>query len=419
MGINILDRRNNSKGKSSENRQRFLNRVKNQIKEALPGIIKNTDIKDIVSNDKIKVPIKRIDDPHFQYDRKSGENDIILPGNKEFSEGDKIKKEKGKGKGSGKGASNGGEISEDEFTITINKDEFLDYFFEDLELPDLVKKHFNTITKNKLKKSGYSNQGTPNRLSVTKSYENSLIRKMATILFFDKKIKEIEEKISKETDESKLEELKKELDKFIKMKKSIPFMDDIDLKYNNYEQKPYPITSAVMICIMDVSGSMTEFHKDIAKRFFMLLYLFLNKQYEKIEIVYIRHHTEAKEVDEEEFFNSKETGGTIVSNALKLAKEIINKRYSTNEHNIYLTQISDGDVWDKSDATLSKKLLKEILSQIQWAWYVEVSDMLDTSGLMNSYERISNKNFDYGIIKKLNGIWPLFTRFFSKNKETK
>lgn len=415
MAINIVDRRGNTKGKSSENRQRLLKRIKGQVKDALPGIIKNTNIEDITSpKGKIKVPVKGLDDPHFQYDKSTGRRNNILPGNEDYAEGDTIKKEKGgKGGGKGKGGSNDPTVTEDDFFVSITKEEFLDYFFDDLELPDLVKKQLNTITDFKMKKSGFTNQGSPNRLSVTKSYKNSLVRKMASNLFFDKKIKEIEGLLLIENDEEKIKELTELLEKYKKMKNSIPFMEEIDLRYNNYEKIPVPTTSAVMICIMDVSASMTEFHKDMGKRFFMLLYLFLTKQYEKIEIVFIRHHTEAKEVDENEFFNSKESGGTIVNNALKLAKEIIETRYLSG-HNIYLTQISDGDVWDSSDSIRSRETLSSILKNIQWGWYVEVSDMMENSRLMSSYEDISSPNFNMGVLYKLSDIWPLFKEFFAK-----
>ena len=106
-----------------------------------------------------------------------------------------------------------------------------------------------------------------------------------------------------------------------------------------------------MFCLMDVSGSMDEERKDIAKRFFILLYLFLTRNYERIEVVFIRHHTIAKEVDEDEFFHSRESGGTVVSSALKLMQEIIRERYPLTEWNIYAAQASDGDNWDDDSSS--------------------------------------------------------------------
>lgn len=419
MGINIVDRRHNPKGKSSENRQRLLKRVEDQIKKAIPDIIKNTNVKDLTSSNKgVKIPVKGVNEPQFSYDRESGDKRHVNPGNKEHVVGDKIKKpENGKGKGSGNKGSNDPTIGEDDFTITISKEEFMDFFFSDLELPDMVKKHLNTIVDFKQKRAGFTNVGNPSRLNIVKSFKNSMTRRMAYSLFYDKKIKEIEEKIkNSDLTDDELNLLLKELDKLKKMKLSVSFMEEIDLQYNNFEKYPVPITSAVMFCVMDISGSMGEKEKDIAKRFFMLLYLFLSKQYDKIDIVFIRHHTVAKEVSEEEFFNSKETGGTIVLGALKLMDDIIKERYSQN-WNIYAAQASDGDVWDNIDAYECGTLLsKELLDRLQYMVYIEINRNYD-SDLWKTYKPISEtrKNFNIGKIGEVNQIWEVFRDFFKKN----
>jgi len=243
MSINIVDRRKNPKGKSSENRQRFIKRISGQIKKALPDIVKNTNVKDITSKDKkVKIPVKGIKEPQFTYDKDTGDKKHVHPGNKEYTEGDKIKKPQGGGQGQGgRKGSNDPSITEDEFTVSISKDEFLDFFFQDLELPDLVKKHLDSIVDFKQKRAGYSNQGTPNRLNVVRSYKNSMARRMATGIFFDKKIKEIEEKLKdKSLSQDEIDFLEKELDRFKKMKLSVSFMEEVDLQYNNFEKVAIP-----------------------------------------------------------------------------------------------------------------------------------------------------------------------------------
>ena len=241
-------------------------------------------------------------------------------------------------------------------------------------------------------------------------------RKMAGNIFYDKKIKEIEEKLKdKNLTQDEIDELNKELKKLINMKNSINFMEEIDLQYNNYEKYPVPVTSAVMFCIMDVSGSMGEKEKDISKRFFMLLYLFLTKQYERIEIVFIRHHTAAKEVDEDEFFNSRESGGTIVLPSLELMDKIINDRYSS-EWNIYAAQASDGDVWDNSDAISCGEILRDkLLKKIQYMIYIEVARNRH-SDLWEQYANLEGNvtNFKIGKINNNTEIWDVFKDFFKK-----
>jgi len=195
MSIQVVDRRNNPKGKSSENRQRLLKRLENQIQKALPDIIKNTNVKDITgSGGQVKIPIKGVGEPQFSYQPGTGNHHYVQPGNKQFSPGDTFKKPpKGGGGGSGSGqqGSNDPSASEDDFFVSVSREEFLDYFFADLELPDMVKKHLNTIVDFKQKRAGYSNQGTPNRLNIVRSYQNSMSRRMAGALYFDKQIEKL------------------------------------------------------------------------------------------------------------------------------------------------------------------------------------------------------------------------------------
>lgn len=416
MAINIVDRRKNPKGKSSENRQRLLKRVDAQIKKALPDIVKNTNVKDLTSSkEKIKIPIKGISEPQFTYNKDSGDKKHVHPGNKEYTEGDKVDKPKGGQGGGGNRGTNDPSVTEDDFTISISMEEFLDYFFKDLELPDMVKKHLNSIVDFKQKRAGFSRYGNPSRLNIVRSYKSSMARKMASKIFFDKKIKEIEDKLkTKLTDDERIL-LEKELDKFKKMAMTISFMEEVDLQYNQYEKVAVPVTSAVMFCIMDISGSMGLKEKDISKRFFMLLYMFLTKQYERIEIVFIRHHTSAKEVTEEEFFNSKESGGTIVFPALEMMKKIIEEKYS-KDWNIYAAQASDGDTWDKSDADNCYKILDtDILNKVQYMVYIEVCRTND-GDLWNNYNSLSGKrdNFEIGKISEVGQIWNVFQDFFKK-----
>jgi uncharacterized sporulation protein YeaH/YhbH (DUF444 family) len=416
--MNIIDRRQNSGGRSSDNRQRFLKRVEGQIKKALPTIINNNSVKEITSGkDRIKIPIKGINEPEFAFDRNSGNKKQVHPGNKEFSQGDRIKKpEKNGGRGGqGRPGSNSPETSEDEFTVSISKDEFMDYFFSDLELPDMVKKYLNTTVNWKQKRSGYSNQGTPNRLNIVASYKNSIARKTSSELFYNKKIKELEDKILQTTDQDEILLLEIELNKYKSLKLAINFMENNDLKYNYFDKVPVPTTSAVMFNIMDISGSMGFDEKDISKRFFLLLYMFLNKQYENIDIVYIRHHTEAKEVTEEEFFNSRETGGTVVYPALKLMNDIIDQRYNC-DWNIYCAQASDGDVWNSTDAEQCYKILDEVLlKKIQYMVYIEIMRNQD-GDLWGGYKSLANKNSNFAIgkISGVNQIWSVFRDFFKK-----
>lgn len=417
MSTNIIDRRNNPSGKSVPNRQKFLKRIEDQIKKAIPNIVDSNSIDEITNGKgKIKIPVKGIDEPEFSFDHQSGNKKYVHPGNKEYVEGDKIKKPQGgSGQGNGRKGSRDGAVTEDEFTVSISREEFLEFFFKDLELPDMVKKQLTKIVDWKQKRAGYTTVGNPSRLNVVKSYTKSLGRRMAMEGYYDTKIKEIEDKLKQKISKEERQKLEDELENFKKLRLAIPFMDEIDLRYNNFEKFPVPSTQAVMFCVMDVSGSMGQTEKDIAKRFFLLLYMFLMKEYEKIEIVYIRHHTKASEVDEQEFFNSRESGGTEVLPALELMNQIIDERYSSG-WNIYAAQVSDGDVWGRQDAEDCGRLLDQtILNKVQYMIYVEVCRE-SMGDLWMTYSDVKSRrgNFEIGKINKVGQIWQVFQDFFKK-----
>ncbi len=418
-GSTIIDRRRNPAGKSGPNRQRFLKRIEGQIKKAIPNIVSGNTIKDMVTGKgKVKIPVKGIEEPGFDYDNESGDKKYVHPGNKEYDTGDKIRKPR-KSSGRGRKGSKEPDITEDEFTISISREEFFEYFFSDLELPELVKRQLTSNVDFKLKRAGYTNVGIPSRMNIVGSYKQSLTRRLAMEAAYLKKIKELEEELKKEKEDYKRSKIEEKIEKIKSLLKVIPYMDDSDLIYNNFEPEPIPSFNAAMFCIMDVSGSMGEKEKDIGKRFFMLLYMFLIKQYENVDIIYIRHHTESKEVDEEEFFNSKESGGTMVAPSLRLMDEIINERYDSG-WNLYCSQISDGDVWDTEDADECYILLKDnLLKKLQYMIYVEVCR--DGSGdLWSNYEFLSNQvdNFAVGQINELNEIWEVFKEFFKKKSQS-
>ena len=376
----IIDRRLNGKNKSTVNRQRFLDRYRKHIKKAVSEAVNKRSITDVESGSEVTIPTKDLSEPHFQHGQ-GGRYKQVHPGNQEFVEGDRIKRPNGgAGKGSGSGkAGNSGE-GMDEFTFQINHEEFLSHMFDDLELPNLVRKQLHDATEFETKNAGFTNEGSPDRLNVVRSLRSAHARRIALggssrkeIRALKKELREME--VNPEpTNLKRAEELREEIKRLNAKLKKLPFIDDFDLKYNNRIRVPRPSNKAVMFCVMDVSGSMTQEIKDMAKRFFILLYLFLQRNYKQIEVVFIRHHTAAKEVDEDDFFYSRETGGTIVSSALEMTRDIVDKRYSPTDWNIYIAQASDGDNWEGDSSVCSKILTESIMQKVQYYSYVEITD---------------------------------------------
>jgi uncharacterized protein len=416
----IIDRRKNPSGKSLNNRQKFLKRIEGQIKRAMPDIMSRESIKDFKNGGAVKVPVRGLKEPSFRHDPTSGNKNIVKPGNDKFVEGDRIPKPEGGGGGAGKGkGSNQPGATEDEFQIILSREEFLQYFFEELELPNLVKQYMESVVDFKNRRAGFVKDSVPSRLNIKSSYQQSLMRRIALEGIIQEKLNLLEKTLKEEKNKVKAKELEEEISELKKQIETLPFFEDLDLRYNNFEQVPIPATSAVMFCIMDVSGSMGFHEKDIAKRFFTLLYLFLTQQYEKVELVFIRHHTEAKEVNEEEFFNSRESGGTIVSPSLELMKKILKERYSHNEWNVYCCQASDGDVWSDEDAKHCHIVLgKDILPAIQYMAYIEINHSGNgQSSLWNAYRPLEDENkFSMRNIYDVNQIWPVFKGLFRKRR---
>jgi uncharacterized sporulation protein YeaH/YhbH (DUF444 family) len=423
----IIDRRKNDKGKSTVNRQRYVRRVKEQVREAVKKTIRDGNIKDITSSDgkKIKIPGKGLKQPTFQHD-KGGVTDRVFPGNKEFTQGDRINRPQGGAGGGGNDASPDGE-GDDGFEFHLTREEFLDLFFEDLELPDLVKKQISKIDEWVSRRAGFAVDGNPSRLNIERSMRQSKTRRMALRTPKKKKLRELEAELEvlvaeddNEKNHTRIHELKDMIEALKRKIKAIPFIDDVDLRYNRWEKVPIPATQAVMFAIMDVSASMGEWEKEMAKRFFMLLYMFLFRNYERVEIVFIRHHTSAKEVDEEEFFYSRETGGTLVSTSLELMKEIVEERYNPQQWNIFACQASDGDNWG-ADSVIAQDHLRHLLPIIQYYAYVEIDRRGgQDSDLWPYYEQIKNAydNFAMQVITDVAEIYPVFRGLFEKKGAT-
>lgn len=418
----IIDRRLNGKNKSAVNRQRFLRRFREQIRKSVSDAISQRSIKDIDKGETVNIPTRDTNEPVFSHG-PGGRREVVQPGNTDFVTGDKVPRPpSGGGSGPGDGqASNSGE-GEDDFVFQLSREEFLEFFFEDLALPDLVKTQLATISEHKMVRAGYTTSGVPTNINVIRSMKGALARRMALRAPYHEKLKQVETeyeelKSLQEEDHPKLLELKEEIHRLRTKINAIPFIDTFDLRYNNRVKEPSPTTRAVMFCLMDVSGSMNEERKDIAKRFFILLYLFLTRTYENIDVVFIRHHTTAKEVDEQEFFYSRETGGTVVSSALELMYEIIADRYPTSDWNIYAAQASDGDNWEGDSPACREILVNKILPCLQYYAYVEIT-AYEHQSLWREYEKVKEYfgNFSIQDIAGLTSIYPVFRELFKKHE---
>ena len=418
-GVRIVDRRHDSKNKSSVNRSRFMRRFKGQIRKAVAEAIGRRAITDIDDGEKISIPARDIAEPQFHY-RRGGVWQDVLPGNDRFRAGDESDRPVGGAGQAGSKGSSEGEGSDD-FVFTLTREEFLDVFFDDLELPDLVKTQLARVQDFRKVRAGYTSTGVPTNINIVRSLRGATGRRIAMGGPLRRKIAELEarlETLAAAGDGStpEAEALRQRIECLRRRLERLPFIDDFDLRYNNRIRIPLPTTQAVMFCLMDVSASMDERKKQIAKRFFMLLYLFLTRSYDRIEVVFIRHHTEAEEVDEERFFRAQDTGGTVVSSALRLMSMIITERYATGVWNIYGAQASDGEDSDGDTPLCREILAQEIVPRSQFFAYIEISNQAGQS-LWDEYTKlraVQPRRLAMQRIGDLPDIYPVFRELFQK-----
>jgi uncharacterized protein len=433
MGVNVIDRRLNPSGKSLPNRQRFIRLAKAAIKDAVARSIRERALGDVESKEVVSIPMKRIAEPRLRHSSQGGDRDQVLPGNKEFVRGDTSPKPKsGEGDKGSKGSPDG--EGEDEFRFTISAEEYLNALFEELELPDLAKAQLKDTSVVRYHRAGHSSSGSPTNLNLVRTLRHSLARriclgrpKAVDIAALDARIADLQALEDRgPLYEAQLTEIEARRRALRAKAQRVAYIDPVDLRYNRFEAVPQPSAQAVMFCLMDVSGSMTEDMKDLAKRFFLLLHLFLSRQYQHVDVVFIRHTSEAKEVDEDTFFHSRETGGTVVSTALAEMRRIVEDRYPVDEWNIYAAQASDGDNYASDSQTCIQLLSEAILPICQYFAYVEVYDPrqeeiflsnLNVSELWKDYATVTRPNFAMKRVFSKSDVFPVLHQLFAKTRK--
>ena len=301
-------------------------------------------------------------------------------------------------------------------------------------LPSIVRtiQHFLNLKQNQQRQvngvqqrhpAGFTSNGVPANISVVRSLQNSLARRTAMTAGKRRELHALEAdlKVTRKVNQRscwKRNGYAKRLPNYGQKSNACRLSTPL-IYATDYEKRPDPSSQAVMFCLMDVSGSMDQSTKDMAKRFYILLYLFSSRTYKNVEVVYIRHHTQAKEVDEHEFFYSQETGGTIVSSALKLMDEVVKDRYDPAQWNICSAQASDGDNWADDSPLCHEILAKKLLPMVRYYSYIEITRRAHQT-LWREYEHLQStfENFAMQHIRDQDDIYPVFRELFHKQSTT-
>ena len=427
--MNVVDRRLNPQGKSLSNRRRFIQRARKELTEAVRKATGQSSVTDLGGEDRVWVKADRLKEPQIHHSPQHGERHHVLPGNKQYQEGDRIKRPSSQGGAGGRG-SEGAEDGEgtDAFQFALSQEEFLDIFFDDLELPDLLRKQIKASDSFNPVRAGHAISGSMSNLNLKRTVRNSLSRRIALKRPRPEEITACEAEIAglaeseDAGDVARRNDLLVELEEHRRRSKRIPFIDPVDIRYNRFEMTPQPMTSAVMFCLMDVSGSMTEHMKDLAKRFYKLLYLFLGRRYKNVEVVFIRHTHLAREVDEETFFMSTETGGTVVSTAFEEMMRVVAARYPRDQWNIYAAQASDGDNVSTDNRVVANMLSQKILPICQYFAYIEVNNGHGrelTTDLWRTYAELIKGGSPIAMrkVSERGQIYPVFRELFARDQK--
>ena len=430
----IIDRRSNPHGKNLENRRRVLVRARESMIRATRDAVSSGKLREVGHGDAVSIPADQLHEPTFHTVFSGGARNVVLSGNRVFTKGDRIKRPEGGAGEGGSGEAGDGGGGEDEFRFVLTRDEFLDLFFEDLELPDLVKREIATSDVTSPQRSGISSDGSPSQLDLGRTMRYSMARRIGLRRPKSDEVRALEAAIalaenggvdpdgsaagSATPDE--LGALRERLVTLNRRMARVPWIDPVDLRFRRFSPAPKPSARAVMFCLMDVSGSMTEQMKDLAKRFFLLLHVFLERRYKRVDVVFVRHTEQAEEVDEQTFFTDPRTGGTIVSSALLEFQRIQRARYPADQWNIYVAQASDGDNFSGDTQRASGILEGEILPLVQYYAYIEISGsgavIRGESDLWRGYARVAagSRNLAMRQVSDRRDIFPVFRDLFSR-----
>ena len=390
--MSIFKKHNTNADRSASDRRRHKEKIEKAIKEGIHDIVAEESIIGQSGKKKIKIPVRGIKEYQFVFGKNQGSKGVGSAQGQDIKKGQKIKDGK-KQKAKGQGQKAGNERGEEFYEVELTLDELAKYLFDDLNLPDLEKKSDASVFAEKIKRKGFRTKGIRARLSKKETLKN--------------KIKRRNQAIKNKTFDPESSE-------------RFTFHED-DLKYKHIDIKHKPITNAVIFFIMDVSGSMGKEKKFLARSFFFLLYQFIRYRYEKIDIVFIAHTTDAKEVNEDDFFQRGSSGGTFISSGLEKSLAIINERYNPSSWNLYAFHGSDGENWAE-DNEKAKTAMEKLISICQLSGYVQIipeGQRPYGKEMAEVFEPLTNDSFKVLKLTKKQDVWPQFSKLFGGKYDLK
>jgi uncharacterized sporulation protein YeaH/YhbH (DUF444 family) len=417
--VRIVDRRADPPGRGAVNRERFIRRFKDDIKRAADEEFGKRSIKDVGRGGRISIPGRGLAEPRLTHDDESGSRDFVLPGNRDYVPGDNIVRPRGGEDDGADGDAAGTGEGTDSFAFALSREEFLALFFDDLELPNLERTRFGEMSMERMRRGGYSREGLPANLLPGMTVRMGIARRIALRGALAERIEELEQECAGAENAARAE-LLEQIEALRRRREHLPYLEDVDRRYRSRVPTAAPATRAVMLCLMDVSGSMDERKKDLGKRFFALLYLFLERKYGHVDVIFVRHTETAEEVDEQRFFHDPQTGGTLVQPALALAYQIIQARFAGPDWNVYVAQASDGDCTGEDGRQSAAFLAQQLLPLVRYFAYIDIPSsggwFSRASDLWQSYDAVEGRAFARRTVRERSDIWPVFRELFARKQ---
>ena len=417
----IVDRRAD-KGKSTANRQRVLKRLEGALKAQVDKLVARQKLQEHDQAVEVTIERKDVKEPSFSLDPGTGVTARIIPGNDQYRVGDKIPRDPPGGQGRGTGAGEGGSDEEDNFRFALSREEYLSLLFDELELPPLLKKDLLDIDESRYRRGGVVRYGNPGTVDTARTFKASIGRRVAAQAQYEEALEAalLALELARQSGvQGRVEAAELEVQQVRERGADIPFLDPVDLRHRSLIEVHVPRTAAVMFCLMDVSSSMDEVRKDLAKRFFTLLYLFLSRKYQKVELVFIRHTDLAQEVDEDTFFHGTQAGSTRVVAALEKMHEIMQLRYPPSHYNVFGAQASDGDSFGSDSSESCAYLRTRLLPAARYFVYAEVGERRDqgSTNLWSAYRQIVCEHFNMAAVGARGEVYPALAKLFQREQQ--
>jgi hypothetical protein len=359
---------------------RHNEKVREALKHSLPQIVSDGDVLNKSGDHSVFVPVKFLEHARFRLTDPSSEQGV---GQGKGEPGDMLRPAQQPGDGDGEGSGGEGE-GEVRFVMEVKIDDIMDWLWDELKLPDLKPRPNANVDDDDYVREGYDKHGPRARLDRRRTMKEAIKRRA--------------------------------------VQEDAPAFTNDDLRFRQLKKRHSPALNAVVVCALDVSASMAETQRKLAKTFFFFATHGLRRQYSKVELVFVAHTVNAWEFNESQFFEVTASGGTAASSAFNLSLDILKERYDPSRYNCYLFYASDGDNFSE-DRAPSQQSLGELVRLVNYIGYLEVlpatyvSAETEMTRLMTEARTSGGAGIGISKVSRNEDVWQALRHFFMQEAQ--